>query len=73
VSPPSQRASSLRWPAAWMLLRLVPEREEGHFAPRVRAGARDAEHLLGRRVDPLPRTRRVGEGAVAAVVPAQFG
>ncbi len=55
------------------LLGLVPEGEERLLAARLGAGARDPKHLLGREVGPLAGTRTVGEGAVAAVVPAQLG
>jgi hypothetical protein len=53
-------------------LRLVAEREERFAATGDRPGPRDLEHLLLGHVRALAASRRPGEGAVVANVPAEL-
>jgi hypothetical protein len=53
-------------------LGLVAEREQGLPAAGRRSGAGDLQHLVGREVRSLAPSRRMGERAVVADVPAQL-
>ncbi len=55
------------------LLGLLAQGEEGLVAARGLPGLGDGQHLLGEQVGGGDAGRRLGEGAVAAAVPAQHG
>ena len=51
---------------------LVTQGEQGLVAARVRAGPCYGQNLVDTHISPLPRPRRLREGAIMAHVPAQL-